>query len=289
MGGGKVGNLLKVGTNYLPDLGELFALSNLAAIAHAIKHLYEPGARIVVIPDAALHTADMGIPLEETLAHASALKRDLGLMGLTDVIVPDVVPVMNGGWVEGVQRLLVEAKRRAAEDATFASNVRSQIDSLVYSVNTRTLGWSFEEATLAYAAVAGHTQGVGGTARMLAAELYRRSEAVAHHYVAVNWAIRQLGMVEQLVESIFGSRDHLRMSVHAKPGEPRPALFPPTEHFPSLMGLLPMHAVGVRLQIGNKVRLGLAFELAARLRNWTPVEEAGTGRFLWYEAHIEEI
>src|SRR5205823_90780 len=108
MGGGKVGNPVKVGSNYLPDLGELCALSNLGAIAQAIRHVYPPGARIIAIPDASLHTADLGMPLEETLAHAIVLKRDLRVMGLTDVVIPDVIPYMDSQWVECVQRLLFE-------------------------------------------------------------------------------------------------------------------------------------------------------------------------------------
>src|SRR5207244_2547274 len=105
-----------------------------------------------------------------------------------------------------------------------------------------------------------------GEARMLAAELYRRSEGIAHHYVAINWAIRETGLVGRIVQDIFESQNYLRMSVHAKPGEPRPALFPATDYFPSLMGLLPMHALGVFLKGEDKMRFGLAFELAARLR-----------------------
>lgn len=284
MGGGKAPNPIKVGANYLPDLAEWVSWSTLEAIGLAIKAVYAPGATILVVPDAGLHTADIGMAIEETLAHISTVRRDLAWLGLGQVIVPDVLPHLGTEWVEGVQRLMAEARHRAESDPTFSADVRSQVSSLMYSINTRVLGGSFAELLPVYAALAGHTEGLSEVAMQKAQELRRRTEGIAFHYVAVNWAIRQLGLVERIVTVLAGAPDHLRLSVHAKPGEPRPALFASSQYFPWLGGLLPMHSVGVRLQADDKVRYGAAFELSARLRRWTPVVAAGDGRFLWFEA-----
>src|SRR5262249_6869756 len=100
------------------------------------------------------------------------------------------------------------------------------------------------------------------------------------------WAIRQLGLVESIVTELSGSPDHLRMSVHAKPSEPRPALFETSKFFPWLGGMLPMHSVGVRLVGADKVRYGAAFELSARLRGWAPVMSPDAGRFLWFDGKV---
>jgi hypothetical protein len=286
MGGGKAANPLKVGPNYLPDLSEWVSWSLLEAIGIAITGIYPPGARVIPIPDAGLHSADLGMPIEETLTHAATAQRDLARLGITHVIVPDVLPHLGSDWVEGVSLLMAEVRGRAATDSAFAMDIKNQIQSLVYSLNTRVMGRSFDELLPMYAAVAGYTEGVSEEAQRNARELVRRSEDIAFHYVGVNWAIRQLRLVERIVTALMGSPDHLRLSVHAKPGEPRPQLFTPSKHFPSLGGLLPMHAVGVRLTSGSKVRYGAAFELAARLRGWTPVAEPETGRFLWFAADV---
>jgi pyoverdine/dityrosine biosynthesis protein Dit1 len=286
MGGAKAPNPVKVGTNYLPDLSEWTAWSTLEAIGIAIKEFYSPGATILVVPDAGLHTADIGMPIEETFAHALAGQRDRQLLGLEHVNVPDVLQYLTSEWVEGVQGLVTEARRRAESNSAFADDLRSQIGSLVYSLNTRVLGRSFEDLVPVYAAAAGHSDGLPENTIHEARELQIRSESIAFHYVAVNWAIRQLGLVERIVQDLFGSKEHLRMSVHAKPGEPRPALFASSKHFPGLGGLLPMHSVGVRLQLGEKIRYGAAFELSARLRRWTPVISGDNGRFLCFEATL---
>jgi pyoverdine/dityrosine biosynthesis protein Dit1 len=286
MGGAKAPNPVKVGTNYLPDLSEWTAWSTLEAIGIAIREFYSPGAKILVVPDAGLHTADIGMPIEETIAHALAVKRDRQLFGLEYVNVPDVLQYLTSEWVDGVQALVADARRRAESNPAFADDLRSQIGSLVYSLNTRVLGRSFEDLVPVYAAAAGHIDGLPVDAIQEARELQHRSESIAFHYVAVNWAIRQLGLVERIVQDLFGSEEHLRMSVHAKPGEPRPSLFAPSKHFPGLGGLLPMHSVGVRLQLGEKIRYGAAFELSARLRRWTPLISGDDGRFLWFEAKL---
>jgi pyoverdine/dityrosine biosynthesis protein Dit1 len=285
MGGAKAPNAIKVGSNYLPDLAEWTAWSTLEAIGLAIREIYMPGAKIVVVPDAALHTADIGMPIEETLAHAIAAQQDRIKLGIEHVIVPDVMRYLTSEWVDGVQPLVTEARRRAESNPLFADDLRSQSLSLVYSLNTRVLGRSFAELVPVYAAVAGHIEGLGEDITQESERLQRRSESIAFHYVAVNWAIRQMRLVERVIQDIFGYSEHLRMSVHAKPGEPRPALFATSKHFPWLGGLLPMHSVGVRLQAGDKVRYGAAFELTARLRHWTPIVAADTGRFLWFEAN----
>jgi pyoverdine/dityrosine biosynthesis protein Dit1 len=278
MGGAKVANPIKTGGQYLPDLSEWISWSTLEAIGLAIQAVYQPGAQIVVVPDAALHTADLGMPIEETLAHAAAAQTDLRRLGLRHVVIPDVLPYLDSAWVEGVQGLVTEARRQAQMDP---AALRGQVESLLYSVNTRVQGRRFEELLLVYAALAGHLEGLPDAAIQEAREMRRRTEAVGFHYEAVNWTIRQLRLVERIVADLTGSPDHLRMSVHAKPGEPRPALFASSSQFPSIGGLLPMHAVGVRLLGEDKTRYGAAFELAGRLRGWTPVTEGE--RFLWFE------
>jgi pyoverdine/dityrosine biosynthesis protein Dit1 len=283
MGGAKAPNPVKVGSAYLPDLSEWTAWSMLDAIGVAIESFYRPGALAIAVPDAALHTADIGMPIEEAVAHTAAAEKDLRMLGLTHVHIPNTLEFLNDEWVQGVEKLLATVKERRHYDTAFAESFASQTRSLVYSLNTRVLDVEFETLLLIYAAIAGHTSTLAPDHLETAADLTTRAARVTTHYTAVNWAIRRLGLVERIVASMSGSTQHFRMSVHAKPGEPRPQLFTPSKYFPNLGGLLPMHAVGVRLLSEARARNGAAFELTARLRKWTPVH-ANSGRFLWYEA-----
>lgn len=291
MGGGKAANPLKTGPAFLPDLAEWIAWSNLESIPLAIERVYEPGAHIVDVPDMQLHTADLGVPIEETVCHARAAERDLRMLGLRHVIIPnvlDMLRLLSVDWVEGVRRLATEARNRYQANLAFRMDVSRQVESLIYSINTRSLGMSYEDLALLYAALAGHMHGLPDWSRVHAADVRRRVEAMAVQYVAVNWAIRQLGLVERVLTDLAGAPAHLRLSVHAKVGEPRPRLFSASKYFPSLAGgLLPMHSKGVRLKGVDKTRFGAGFEVSARLRNWPAVIDH-TGRFLWFEARAEE-
>jgi hypothetical protein len=282
MGGGKVANLLKTGLSFLPDLSEWHALSMLEAVALAISEFRKAGCSILVIPDAALHTADLGFSIEESLIHQRMLRADLKLLGLRHVQVPEILSFLeNSDWPRTVRSLSISVRKQEKVDQVFKKHVEDQIGSLVYSINTRVADMNFEEAVLVYAAIANQHDDLSGPLRKQADELMGRARAIVHHYIAVNFAIRQTGLVEKVVKTLTGSSRLLRMSVHAKRGEPRPALFTPSSQFPNLMGLLPMHSLGVCLR-GNKVRYGAAFELAARLRCWTRVVD-DSGRFLYYE------
>lgn len=70
-------------------------------------------------------------------------------------------------WLQKRQSSLSDARQRAIVDKGFKKDVRDT-NSLVYSLNTRVEGLSFEESVLAYAAIAGHVAGLSGQQRMLA-------------------------------------------------------------------------------------------------------------------------
>lgn len=290
MGGAKVANPLKTGLGFLPDLAEWIAWSNLESIAFAIEAIYSPGARIIDVPDLQLHTGDLGVPIEEAVCHADFVEKDLQMLGLKRVVIPHVLEMLrliSTEWVDGVTRLAIEARNRLRTSSDFRKDVAAQVESLIYTLNTRSLGLPYENLVLVYAALAGQRNPIPQWTLDQAADIRRRCEAIATQYVGVNWGIRQLGLVERVVMNLTGGSDYVRLSVHAKPGEPRPKLFSASKYFPSLVGgLLPMHSNGVRLKGPDKTRYGAAFELSARLREWQPITDR-SGRFLWFEGKTQ--
>jgi hypothetical protein len=182
-----------------------------------------------------------------------------------------------------VTRNAQEAQRRL-KDPAFALEALQQSQSLQYSINSEVLGLSSEELTLGYGAIPGAFAGMTAAHDRLASELIKRAYAVVPHYIGVNWAIRQAGIIGRMAEGIFGSPLHLRLSVHAKPGNPRPALFWKNRLVPSLE-LFPMHALGVWQDRGGVSKFGLGFDLSARVRGWRPL--VWDGRMIGYEAQPE--
>ena len=282
LGGGKAPNELKTGGMFMPDSAEWTSLSMLAGISRAIGAIYPPGATMIAIPDASLHTGDLGFPYTDVIAHQRTLAQDVRDLGLADLIlVPNTPEYLPDRWTEAARLEAERARFQLRSDSAFAKDVREQIESLAYSVNTREFGWSFEHTVLVYAALAGHLRGIPAQARTDAAELYHRVEQVAPAYVGVNRAIRSQDLVGSIVTRITGRSSHLRLSVHAKAGEPRPALVMPNRHAP-MAGMLPMHSLGVLERGADAVHLGNTFELSARLNGMTPVWSAAEGRFLYF-------
>lgn len=291
LGGGKVGNPVKTGWRYLPDAAEWVAWSILGAIADAIAALHPPGARVLLIPDAPLHTADLGFAAADTRLHWQQAQEDLLELGVDHaVILPDVLAHLPAQWVAEVRRRADEARARRAEDAEFAASVAEQVRSLLFSVNLRAGAPSMTEAVMVNAVLAGHPlalplpwdrhyPGVAEPWRTRAHALRELIEANVAHYVAVNHALRTLALPARIAEAYTGSPLHVRLTVHAKAGEPQPNLVPPGSR--ARPGLLPMHGVGLRYVENGKLRIATAFELEALMAGAEPVLDR-SGRFLFH-------
>lgn len=281
-GGGKMANPLKSGGVALPDLAEWHALTLLSALPRAVADLHPPGAHVIASPDALLHAADLGLLVHGAQRHWRQLQTDLWWLGIADVVhVPDVLEFLPDEWDAMVARNAQEANERWRRDHGFALEVLQQAQSLQYSLNSEVLGLGYERLTLGYGAIPGPLPGMPAAADRLAADFIRRAHAVVPHYIGVNWAIRQAGLIGRMAEGLFDSPSHLRLSGHAKPGNPRPALFRKNRLVPSLE-LFPMHALGVWQDAQGQSKFGLAFDLSARVRGWRPL--IWRGRMIGYEA-----
>lgn len=284
-GGGKMANPLKSGGVALPDLAEWHALTLLSALPRAVAELYPPGAHVIASPDAVLHSADLGLLVHGAQRHWRQLQADLKWLGIADVVqVPDVLQFLPDEWDGLVTANAREAQQRRQRDPEFALDALAQSQSLQYSINSQVLGLSYEELTLGYGAIPGPLPGMPAAADRLAVDLIKRAYAITPHYIGVNWAIRQAELIKRMAAGLFDAPLHLRLSVHAKPGNPRPALFKKNRVVPSLE-LFPMHALGVWQDADGESKFGLAFDLSGRVRGWTPLE--WHGRMIGYEARPE--
>ncbi len=282
LGGGKVANPLKTGDAYLPDLSEHGAAMMLAAIADAIRELYAPGAHIFQLPDAGLHTEDLGMSATEHQLHLRKLQEDLRSLGINDqVSMVDTLANIPDEWVQEVQTQTHTTGELVAKDPVIAADIEGQVQSLRYSMNLRVLGWSYEDIVLAMAALEfPDLPGLPSEAKERALTLLTRTREVALRYAGTNRALRSLDLPARVMQKLTGSPDYVRLTVHAKKGEPRPALVPSSGL--ARPGLLPMHGLGVLDWRDDKVRLGAFFHLEARMRGFGEVKNAA-GRTLFYE------
>ena len=282
MGGGKVPNPLKTGDSYLPDSSEWIALSMLSAIAEVIGEFHQPGASVVIIPDTPLHTGDLAFPEPEGFLHRRMLQRDLGALGLADhVHVVETTRYLPDEWPAEVERLGRNARVRMAADPEFAADVRAQVGALIYGQNIRSSFWSYEHSVLVNAALAGFSAHLPDDVLRDASDVYRQTERVGPHYVGVNHALRTLDIPGRVVHELSGERDYIRLTVHAKSGEPRPLLTQNSKR--ARPGLLPMHSVALQFHTGEGPRVANIFEVEARVFGYRPVVESANDRLLFFE------
>lgn len=279
IGGGKAPNPTKTGPHYLPDLAEWTSWSMLAALADALGAVLGRDVRVLLIPDAGLHTADLGLAGAEVVAHVRQAEQDLRWLNIRNVVVADTLPHLPAGWPEEVAHRARLAADRIEVDPVARANAEAQTAALLFSVNTRSTAWSFARQVLVTAALGDERLLVPHEVRADAEDLRRHVRRVTPHYIGVNHALRSLAVPQHIAARMFDVPRVLRLTVHAKPGEARPSLLPDS-HL-TRPGLLPMHGLGV---IGPSRRFALAseFELEARIAGHQPVTSAG--RFLAYVA-----
>ncbi|MGC3967600.1 MAG: hypothetical protein QM775_09585 [Pirellulales bacterium] len=287
MGGGKVPVPLKTGYAILPDVAEWVSWSNLAAIAQAFEAIYPAGAIVAPIPDVALHTADLGMAVDEAIIHQRQAQDDLHAIGIERYVkIVDVLSVLPTEWPTDVDRLAKEAIEKIANEIQEREKFAAQVDSLLYSVNTRVKSWPCTRLIEIYTAISAIQNHGAKIDDDDARQLIRHVTAITPHYTAVNWAIREHDLVGRVAAVLTGSRRHIRMSVHAKYGEPRPKLF--GDHGPVRShGLLPMHGVGIVERSKHGLQFGVDFELAARIGRWPPVRI--NGRQVGYEIQGNDV
>jgi hypothetical protein len=288
LGGAKAPNALKTDNVILPDAGEWAAAALLAAMVRAMRWFHSPGAHLLLVPDAGLHSDDLRFPYSDTALHVAQLRDDLARLGFGDeVLVADTTAALSPRWREVIEAGARAAIARLRTSVDYREDFTSQVRSLVSSMNTRLQMWSAEHTVLVYSAVAGLVDGLDADIRAHAAELYAAAERATPFYVATNKAIRDLRLIDSAVLREFGRPQHVRLTVHVKPGEPRPALLLPS-HLGGSVEHLPMHGVGV-IGAGHAGRLvvRVAFALGAQMRGHEMLTDS-KGRFLAYAERGQE-
>ncbi|MFC7335986.1 hypothetical protein ACFQY0_02250 [Haloferula chungangensis] len=280
MGGGNIGSSIKTGGRILPDLSEWQAWNSLAGISMAINEIYAPGALMIAVPDAALHTADLGFAIEDVISHGRQANLDLMRLGLGGHLsIPDVLSHLPSNWSSIVDEIVPVLD--------LSKHDWSLIRSLVWSLNTKVHGMPIEREILIASALSGNLNDLPSCLRAEAHAIFQRAEFVVRHYSAVNIAIRRLGLIENVVEALTGSSNFLRLSVHAKAievPEIRPHLFP-TNRIVQHPALLPMHGVGVVRREGANTDFGITFNLAALMRGYKRL--VWNSRQIGFEAHSD--
>ncbi|MBI4881457.1 MAG: L-tyrosine/L-tryptophan isonitrile synthase family protein [Planctomycetes bacterium] len=280
LGGGKAPNPVKTGWRFLPDASEWVAWSLLAAMADAVSEVHPPGASVLVIPDAPLHTADLAFAAAEASAHQRQAALDLAALQLQErVRIAEVLAELPDRWPDEVRLRAEEARRRLRVDPGFAAAAGEQVQSLLFTVNLRSGAPSLEEAVLLSAVLAGDVIGVDEAIMDRASHVREWVEGTAPHYVGVNHALRSLDLPGLLTQRATGSPLHVRLTAHAKPGEPQPLLVPAGSW--ARPGLLPLHSVALRYLGRGRFRHASAFELEALMAGATAVV-ARDGRFLYH-------
>ena len=272
VGGDKAPAPLKTAHHYLPDTTEDILVAKLAAMSAAISSIHAPGAKVLVMPDAPLHSADLGFSFDRYGAHLRAIRSRIQALGLEKwVNFVDTTRYLPTGWHEEVFAHAATARARfSSGDELFRKSFEDQVASLVYSLNTRAYSWDFSTQVLVNSAIAGHTDGLDAHILESARHLLERTRLVTPHYIGVNAAIRSMGLAPAITLEELGSSAHVRLTVHAKPGEPRPALAQANEA--SRPFLLPMHSLPLRfLNKKGLARYASVFELEAVVNSWRPV------------------
>ncbi len=283
MGGGKVANPIKTGSEYLPDASEWIAHIHLAALAQAIEQLYPPGAAVVTIPDAPLHATDIGFPMPELRAHDHTLRQDLFDLGIADhVAIAPTIDLLPAAWPHFARQKADQLTEQATHDPKFQASQAARVRSLQYSVNTAIFGWSYERSVLAASAVNGDpAQEPSPDSRLLRSYTH----SIVSTYDAVNAGIREMDLASRAARAHSGHSCHLRLTVHAKPGEPRPLL---SQNGPrSRPALIPMHGQALRYPFKGGMRFATIFDVEARIHGYVPVLHPTSGRFLFFEPEAE--
>lgn len=302
LGGTKARVGLKTGSTTLPDLAEWFAWARLEALAVAIGSVYGPGAKFFAIPDGPLYSPDFAA-IADCDAHIRQSAADVKLLGLRHITIPFSTSWIDGEWEQAVQELLPAAERGIAGKP---KETAEHLESLYASVDSFRLGLNYEAAVLTYTAIAAKlaekrevkaedksglalkqqllslSPALPESARSAAEEIMAQARLAKPRYDAVNFAIRQTQLLERIIEHETGSREYVRLSVHAKPYELQPQFFD-ASHLVKTPTLLPMHSIGFSAVRGENYEIGPAFHLDARMRSWVPMGDA-TGRILWYSA-----
>jgi hypothetical protein len=280
LGGGKAPNAAKTGQNYLPDASEWTAWTMLAALADALVMTTGRAVHVMTVPDAGLHTADLGFPGVEYAAHVRQAATDLEWLGIKNVTVPDTLAHLPLGWSEEVAARAVAAVAKLVVDEPARVAFESQLAALLFIRNLRVAGWDLPRQVLVTAALGGRE--IGAPSEVARdAELVRSTTRLhTPHYIGVNHALRTLEVPQRMAKALHASDAMLRLTVHAKPGEARPNLVPDGQL--SRPGLLPMQGVGVIDRSQPSWQFGTEFELEAVIAGQRKLVTPD-GRFVAFE------
>jgi hypothetical protein len=200
------------------------------------------------------------------------------------VVVADTLQHIPLAWHEEVRRIAAEARARLMSgDEVFAARFRDQVESLQYTINTRDYSWDLTEQILITAAQAGNAQDIPAHLVKAAQDVVTRTTLVTPHYIGVNGALRTLELPGIIVRALTGEVEYVRLSVHAKPGEPRPRLA--QSNRAARAALLPMHSLPVRYRNDQGLfRYAGVFHVEALANSWTAVLDPITGGLVYYDA-----
>jgi hypothetical protein len=238
---------------------------------------------MIAVSDAPLHTRDLGVGPVTSEKHIEQIWADLPRLGIKDeVIVANTPRFLPENWFGTIDEGTLEVLGNIERDPVVRAGAEEQAQSLLFAKNCVDVWPSEEQALLGFAVIAGDHEGVPEGTVARARDFERATRNVTAMYMAINHhGIRGLGLIERVVRGLgFPADQYLRFSVHAKPGNPRPALSVSNHMAPP--ALLPKHSLGLRI-LGGKPRWGLTFDIVGRMRGWTAVHEAESGRFMYYE------
>jgi len=281
LGGGKAPNSTKTGMNYLPDVSEWTSWSLLAALCDALATVLDRNIVVMTVPDAGLHTDDLGFPAVEYLAHIRQAAKDLQWLGIQNVVVPDTLQFLPLDWASEVARRTADAIEIFKSDSTARLTADAQSNALYYILNMRVAGWTLPQQTLV-------TAGIANERLLLPTEVKNDVELVRRtiaqrvgHYIGVNHSLRTKNIPQQMALKMFGVDEVLRLTVHAKPGEPRPNLAP--DGHMARPALLPMHGVGLIDRTAPRWSFATEFELESCMDGNSRLVDSN-GRFIAFEA-----
>lgn len=281
LGGGKAPNATKTGSNYLPDASEWTAWTMLAALADALVMTTGRAVHVMTVPDAGLHTADLGFPGVEYAAHVRQAVADLEWLGIQNVTVPDTLAHLPQRWSEEVAARASAATAKLLSDEPARQAFESQLSALLFIRNLRVAGWDLQRQILVTSALGAAETGLPNDVLADAESIRSTTRLHTPHYIGVNHALRTLQVPQQMAKILHGSEAMLRLTVHAKPGEARPNLVPDGKL--SRPGLLPMHGVGVVDRSQARWEFGTEFELEAVMAAQRKLV-APDGRFVAFES-----
>lgn len=200
-----------------PDMAEVLCLCRLYEICHAIRLVYGPGAKCVIISDGLVYRGMLGVTRHETISYRERVKEMIKQLGFDDaleVIDMDDLVDSRRGLFDHVERRLrpvfaewwrthPENLRRASLISASAANINT-----AESVTHDLVQMATRDAVLGT-----HGQDMLEHFETVRSKTVERAERAAFEFALFLYVLKEIG----LVESCFPRA--VRATVHPKPGQ----------------------------------------------------------------------